>query len=291
MQYYAVNIPEKVGPGMQFYVQLGGQLLTVTCPAGAGPGTLIQVRDARAPSAGGAVIPAERRRLTRAPISRGPPSRQVQAPAGIAPPPPPAPAVVMGAPFQTFDQPPPSAPGGVPAGAAREGSRWIVPPPYNPNPSQPGWIIAYPDPVPLPPSAEPTFRIPIDVDEPYANAAERRRAAVERRCVKVNQIRVVNACCCCYQGCAACCRRARHAEGRGRTGRGDGGGSARARTSRATLARRERVRATACSTASPSPHPAPLPRSCVHASAGATWTTTWCAARGRSSAACTRPAA
>ena len=59
---YEVSVPRDVQPGGSFHANLGGQLMLVTCPAGYGPGSLIQVQvgsplpiaRARRPGAGNA---------------------------------------------------------------------------------------------------------------------------------------------------------------------------------------------------------------------------------------------
>jgi hypothetical protein len=46
-----VQIPQGVSEGMQFQIQIGDQIVAVTCPPGAGPGTAIEIQ---VPAAGAA---------------------------------------------------------------------------------------------------------------------------------------------------------------------------------------------------------------------------------------------
>lgn len=47
-QMFQVQVPANVGPGMPFQVNVGGQLMSVTCPQGCGPGSMIQIQAPRA---------------------------------------------------------------------------------------------------------------------------------------------------------------------------------------------------------------------------------------------------
>jgi len=40
---YQLEVPAGVGPGQQFQAQVGDQMMVITCPQGAGPGSTIQV--------------------------------------------------------------------------------------------------------------------------------------------------------------------------------------------------------------------------------------------------------
>ena len=40
---YQLEVPSGVGPGQQFQAQVGDSMMVITCPAGAGPGSTIQV--------------------------------------------------------------------------------------------------------------------------------------------------------------------------------------------------------------------------------------------------------
>ena len=42
-QMYQLEVPAGVSPGMQFQADVGGQMMVITCPQGAGPGSTIQV--------------------------------------------------------------------------------------------------------------------------------------------------------------------------------------------------------------------------------------------------------
>jgi len=42
-QMYNVTVPQGVVAGMQFQAQVGGQVMVITCPPGAGPGSIVQV--------------------------------------------------------------------------------------------------------------------------------------------------------------------------------------------------------------------------------------------------------
>ena len=55
MQTFQVQVPQGIGPGMQFQVNVNGQLLTVTCPPNAGPGMMITIQ---APAAAAVPMPA-----------------------------------------------------------------------------------------------------------------------------------------------------------------------------------------------------------------------------------------
>ena len=44
MQSLQVQVPQGVGPGMQFQVQIGGQVMAIACPQGVGPGAMIQIQ-------------------------------------------------------------------------------------------------------------------------------------------------------------------------------------------------------------------------------------------------------
>ena len=52
MQVMQVQVPAGISPGMQFQVNIGGQIMAIACPQGAGPGSMIQIQvPAAAPAA------------------------------------------------------------------------------------------------------------------------------------------------------------------------------------------------------------------------------------------------
>ena len=58
MQIMQVQVPAGVSPGMQFQVNIGGQIMAIACPQGAGPGSMIQIQvPAAAPAAPAAPDP------------------------------------------------------------------------------------------------------------------------------------------------------------------------------------------------------------------------------------------
>ena len=44
-QIMQVQVPAGISAGMQFQVQIGAQVMAIACPQGAGPGSMIQVRE------------------------------------------------------------------------------------------------------------------------------------------------------------------------------------------------------------------------------------------------------
>ena len=44
MQMFQVQVPQGVGPGMQFHANIGGQLVAVQVPNGVGPGATLQIQ-------------------------------------------------------------------------------------------------------------------------------------------------------------------------------------------------------------------------------------------------------
>lgn len=122
------------------------------------------------------------------------------------PAPPPQPMAVVGEPVPLYQ---PALASGQPASAYAQPpqQQWVQPQPAAaaslPAYESP-YPIAYAENIEVPSTANlPTTTI-FDVDEPYGSEKERLIVAKEKRCVKVNQMRLVNSCCCCYQGCAHC---------------------------------------------------------------------------------------
>lgn len=75
-QMYAVEIPSGIGPGQQFQVFLDGQVLVITCPPGAAPGSTIQV--AIAPAAPGVPVQMGREGPNVVLMGGGPPPGYVE---------------------------------------------------------------------------------------------------------------------------------------------------------------------------------------------------------------------
>uniref|UniRef100_A0A7S2R7U5 EF-hand domain-containing protein n=1 Tax=Mucochytrium quahogii TaxID=96639 RepID=A0A7S2R7U5_9STRA len=86
MQRYQVQIPQGVGPGQPFIVNVAGQQMRVTCPANARAGSMIEIQ---APAAGGTPPPPQQQHAPPPPQQQQyappPPQQQQQ---GYAPPPP-----------------------------------------------------------------------------------------------------------------------------------------------------------------------------------------------------------
>jgi len=74
---YSVEIPHGITPGQQFQVFLDGQVMVVTCPPGAAPGSTIQVATAP-PTAGVPVYPSAPNVVLMSGVPGGPPTAFVE---------------------------------------------------------------------------------------------------------------------------------------------------------------------------------------------------------------------